>query len=50
MRGAVPQSGHPVRRGTAAVEAETYLLTAAEQICDVDHAEVHPNLDPLSQD
>ena len=33
-----------------AVELESYLRTAAEQISDVDNAEVHPNLEPLNQE
>ena len=32
-----------------AVELESYLRTAAEQIFDVDNAEVHPDLEPLNQ-
>lgn len=32
-----------------AVELESYLRTAAEQIYDVDRAEVHPDLEPLNQ-
>ncbi len=33
-----------------AVELESYLRTAAEQIFDVDSAEVHPDLEPLNQE
>ena len=33
-----------------AVELESYLRISAEQISDVDSAEVHPNLEPLSQE
>ena len=33
-----------------AVELESYLRTAAEQIHDVDRAEVHPDLEPLNQE
>ena len=33
-----------------AVELESYLRTAAEQIFDVDRAEVHPDLEPLNQE
>ena len=32
-----------------AVELESYLRISAEQISDVDSAEVHPNLEPLNQ-
>lgn len=32
------------------VELESYLRTAAQQISDVDNAEVHPNLEPLNQE
>ena len=31
-------------------ELELYLRTAAEQIFDVEGAEVHPNLEPLNQE
>ncbi|MCY4415623.1 MAG: hypothetical protein OXE87_04855 [Chloroflexi bacterium] len=31
------------------VELESYLRTAAEQVFDVDNAEVHPELEPLNQ-
>ncbi|MCE2499747.1 MAG: hypothetical protein J4G13_02660 [Dehalococcoidia bacterium] len=31
------------------VELESYLRISAEQISDVDSAEVHPNLEPLNQ-
>ncbi len=33
-----------------AVELESYLRTAAEQIHDVEGAEVHPDLEPLNQE
>lgn len=33
-----------------AEELEPYLRTAAEQIFDVDHADVHPDLEPLYQE
>ena len=33
-----------------AVELESYLRTAAEQVYDVDRAEVHPDLEPLNQE
>ena len=33
-----------------AVELETYLRTAAEQVFDVEGAEVHPDLEPLFQE
>ena len=33
-----------------AVELEAYLRTAAEQVFDVDNAEVHPDLEPLNQE
>ena len=33
-----------------AVELESYLRTAAEQIYDVDRAEVHRDLEPLNQE
>ena len=33
-----------------AVELESYLRTAAEQINDVDRVEVHPDLEPLNQE
>ncbi len=33
-----------------AVELESYLRISAEQISDVDNAEVHPNLEPLNQE
>ncbi len=33
-----------------AVELESYLRTAAEQIHDVDRVEVHPDLEPLNQE
>ena len=34
-----------------AVELESYLRTAAEQVFDVDNgAEVHPDLEPLNQE
>ncbi len=33
-----------------AVELESFLRTAAEQIFDVDRADVHPDLEPLFQE
>ena len=33
-----------------AVELESYLRTAAEQVHDVDGADVHPDLEPLNQE
>ena len=33
-----------------AVELESYLRTAAEQIYDVDNVAVHPDLEPLNQE
>ena len=33
-----------------AVELESYLRTAAEQVYDVERAEVHPDLEPLNQE
>ena len=33
-----------------AVELESYLRTAAEQIFDVNRADVHPDLEPLYQE
>lgn len=33
-----------------AEELETFLRTAAEQIFDVDRADVHPDLEPLFQE
>ena len=33
-----------------AVELGSYLRTGAEQIFDVDNAEVHPYLEPLNQE
>ena len=33
-----------------AAELESYLRTAAEQVFDVDNAEVHPDLEPLNQE
>ena len=33
-----------------AVELEAYLRTAAEQVFDVEGAEVHPDLEPLFQE
>ena len=33
-----------------AEELETYLRTAAEQILDVDRADVNPDLEPLFQE
>ena len=33
-----------------AVDLESYLRTAAEQIYDVDNAAVHPDLEPLNQE
>ena len=33
-----------------AVELESYLRTASEQIYDVDNAAVHPDLEPLNQE
>ena len=33
-----------------AVELETYLRTAAQQIYDVEGVEVHPDLEPLFQE
>lgn len=33
-----------------AVELESHLRTAAEQVFDVDNAEVHPDLEPLNQE
>ena len=33
-----------------AVELESYLRTASEQIFDVDNAAVHPDLEPLNQE
>ena len=33
-----------------AVELESYLRTAAQQIYDVEGAEVHPDLEPLFQE
>ena len=32
------------------VELEAYLRTAAEQVFDVEGAEVHPDLEPLFQE
>ena len=33
-----------------AVELESYLRTAAQQIYDVESADVHPDLEPLFQE
>ena len=33
-----------------AVELESYLRTAAQQVHDVDGADVHPDLEPLNQE
>ena len=33
-----------------AVELESYLRTAAEQVFDVNSAEAHPDLEPLNQE
>ena len=33
-----------------AVELESYMRTAAQQIHVVEHAEVHPDLEPLFQE
>ena len=33
-----------------AVELESYLRTAAQQIADVESAEVHPDVEPLFQE
>ena len=33
-----------------AVELESYLRTAAQQVADVESAEVHPDVEPLFQE
>ena len=33
-----------------AEELESYLRTAAQQVYDVDRADVHPDLEPLNQE